>query len=139
MKRAASVFSLIVLAVAGCGCNRAPDNKDAVRQGVLDHLQKNAALDLNQLNVDVADVQFEGNRAVAKVAFKPKTAPDQGMSMSYTLERQGEKWVVQGRGAGHGGTGMGGGAPQAAPADPAGKGGELPAGHPPVNQAPPAK
>jgi hypothetical protein len=139
--------------VAG-GCNRAPENKDAVRQAVTEHLSKNAALDMNQLNVEVADVKFQGNEATASVAIKPKSAPEQGMTMSYTLERRGEKWQVKGRGSGHGGgMGMGGGTPNAAPdagqmppghppASAAGgntKAGELPAGHPPVNAPAPAK
>ena len=146
----ALVLFAAALAVVGVGCNRAPDDKEAVKAGVVEHLQKNAALDMNQLSVDVGDVKFEGNRAVAQVSIKPKTAPDQGMSMSYTLERRGDKWMVQGRGAGHGGMGMGGGAGMgggmgmgkggdsgAGAAAPKGAdGGDLPAGHPPVNQTP---
>ena len=136
------------------GCNRAPQDKEAVRQAVTEHLSKNAALDINQLNVEVADVKFQGNEATASVAIKPKSAPEQGMTMSYTLERRGDKWQVKGRGAGHGGgMGMGAGAPGAMPGAgemPAGhpptnapggntKSGELPAGHPPVNAPPPSK
>ena len=159
MKR---TYALIVaaLAVAGVACNRAPDNKEAVKAGVIEHLQKNAALDMNQLNVEVGDVKFEGNRAVASVGINPKSAPDQGMKMNYTLERRGDKWIVQGRGAGHGGMGgggaMGGGMgmggtdlkdqphggampPPGVKGDTKGGSGELPAGHPPVNQTPAPK
>lgn len=117
------------------GCNRAAEDKQGVRQGVLQHLQKNAALDLNQLDVNVTDVKFNGAEAVASVAIKPKSAPDQGMSMSYTLERRSDKWEVKGKGAGH--TGMPGAGQVSptpeAPATGRGRSGELPAGHPPVN------
>jgi len=88
----------------------------------LTHLSKNAALDVNQLAIDVTDVKFNGNEATATVSIKPKSAPEQAMSMSYTLERQGEKWLVKGKAAGHagGGGGMGapmeGGAPSSSPA-----------------------
>ncbi len=120
-------FLAIALAVFLSGCNRAPENRDAVRQGVVEHLSRNAALDMNQLDVEITDVKFQGNEATAAVAIRPKTTPDQGMTMSYTLERRGEKWQVRGRGAGHGG-GMG-----AATPPPQTGGGELPTGHPPVN------
>jgi hypothetical protein len=118
------------------GCNRAPENREAIREAVTEHVTKNAGIDMNQITLEVGDVKFEGNEATAAVSFKPKGAPEQGMNMSYTLERRGEKWVVKGRGAGHGG-GMGGGmgspmgsGPGASGAEP---GGELPQGHPPVN------
>jgi hypothetical protein len=128
------------------GCNRAPENKEAVRQAVTEHLSKNAALDMNQLNVEVADVRFQGNEATASVAIKPKSAPEQGMTMSYTLERRGDKWQVKGRGAGHAG-GMGAqgagempaGHPPVSSPDAASQRGDLPAGHPPVNSPAPTK
>jgi hypothetical protein len=147
---------LICAALLIAGCKRAPENRDAVKQAVIDHLSTVAGLEMSQLDVDVADVQFKDNEATAKVSIKPKTAPEQAMSMSYTLERRGDKWLVRGKGAGHGGGGGMGSAPapQApaaggelpsghppvnSPEGGAGKGGELPAGHPPVNQAPQKK
>jgi hypothetical protein len=148
------IRSPYIIAVASAlvivGCSRAPENRDAVREAVTEHLSKNAALDMNQLTVDIADVKFQGNEATASVAIKPKSAPEQGMTMSYTLERRGDKWQVKGRGAGHGG-GMGtegGMDPQPGSGMPSGhppvnapggtKSGDLPAGHPPVNSPPPA-
>ena len=141
-----------------CACKRAPDNKEAIQAGVIEHLKKSGALDLNQVEVAVGDVKYQGNEAVANVSFKPKSAPQQGMSMSYTLERRGDKWQVKGRGPGHGGGMgggmMGGGQPGAAGEMPAGhppvntpggqpgagtKSGDLPAGHPPVNAPAPQK
>jgi hypothetical protein len=93
------------------GCNRAPEDKDAVRRGVIEHLKKGAALDLNAVDIDIKDVKYQGNEATAQVGFKPKNAPEAGMTMSYTLERRGSEWIVKGRGAGHGEKGgmMGGG------------------------------
>jgi hypothetical protein len=144
----------LCFAVLFVACNRAPGNKEAIRAGVLEHLQKGAALDLAQLDVDVTDVKFEGNKATAQVSFKPKASPQNGMNMSYTLERKGSKWEVIGRGTGHGGAMggmMGGGAPAGemppghppteSPAEGGSKPGgtELPPGHPPVNAPPPKK
>ena len=69
----------------------------------MDHLNKNTGLDLKSMDVDVKNVTFQGNRATAIVAFKPKVSPDAGMTMNYTLERQGKKWIVQQKAGGHGG------------------------------------
>jgi hypothetical protein len=138
-----------VLLVAGC--KRAPENSEAIRQAVIEHVKKNAGIDMNQINVEIRNVKFEGSQASAAVSFKPKGSPDQGMSMSYTLERQGDKWVVKGRGGGHGGMsgGMDSGGTRGAGDLPSGhppvnnpgaaSGGDLPAGHPPVNQPAPKK
>ena len=114
-------------------CNRAPESKDAVRQGIMDHLGKNTGLDLKAMDVDVSNVNFQGDKATATVSFKPKSSPDAGMSMNYSLERQGTKWIVQ-KTAGSGGHGGAAAPPPSQPpvGDPAG--GALPAGHPPVEQ-----
>ena len=115
-----------------------------MRDGVMEHLSKNTGLDLKSMDVQVGNVTFQGNQATASVSFKPKSSPDAGMSMNYTLERQGPKWIVQqkaGGAAGHaGGMGMpegaappnpGAHAPGSTP--PATAAGEaLPPGHPPV-------
>jgi len=163
-------FAVILLAfnlLLTFGCKRAGDNKQAVHDSVVQHLAKNAALDVNQLDIDVTDVKFNGNEAVAAVSIKPKSAPQQGMNMTYTLERRGEKWEVKGRGAGHAGMGAGsgpmGGPPagavpeagaaesgsHAATPEPKGAlgdapgsggtaGGALPPGHPPVTAPAPS-
>ena len=135
---------MVVLALSAC--NRAPADREAVRKGLMEHLSKNAGLDMSAVDLEIKDLRFEGNEAKAEVAFKPKSTPDQGMSMNYTLERRGQDWVVKGRASGHGGA-AGGMAPQQPSANPlppghppAGsdtKAGDLPPGHPPVN-APPA-
>lgn len=125
-----SLYLFLALVAMAAGCNRPPQNEAVVRQALMDHLRDNVALDLNQLDVAVNDVKFNGNQATANVAFKPKSAPDQGMSMSYTLERRGEKWTVSGKGSGHGGA-MGSSAGAPSPSGEAA--GEVPPGHPPVN------
>jgi hypothetical protein len=117
---------VLAAAVLLAGCNRAPQNEEAVRSGIIEHLSKNSGLDLNSMDVDVTSVSFNASEAKATVAFRPKGSPDQGMSMNYTLERRGGNWVVKGRAGGgtpHGGTG----APTQQPG-----GSDLPPGHPPV-------
>jgi hypothetical protein len=83
------------------------------------------------MDVSVTAVTFKQNEAEATVAFASKGSGGaaQGMTMRYTLEKQGGRWVVKGRsdsgqhGAGgmQGMPGMGGAMP-----------GEMPPGHPAV-------
>jgi hypothetical protein len=88
------------------GCNRGSQDKEAVRQGIVDHLQA-GHFDLTKMDMDLKSVQFNGARADAIVSVYIKGgSAAQGMSMKYQLERQGGKWVVVGRadaGAPHGG------------------------------------
>jgi hypothetical protein len=140
---------LVLAAVVAAGCGGAPKNKEAIRQGVVEHVTKNSGLDVNAMNVEVTNVEYKGKEAHAAVSFAPKNAPGQGMSMNYTLEQQGSKWVVKGKagggtGAAHPGAGMpgqGSGAmpPGHPPTGATGQGNptDLPAGHPPVGGAKP--
>jgi hypothetical protein len=95
-------LTTLLLALCLAGCNRSAQNKEAVRQGILDHL-KERQFSMTTMNVDVTAVQFNGTHAEATVSVYPKaaTAAD-GMVMKYKLEQQGGKWVVAGRGEGAG-------------------------------------
>ena len=126
---------LLLIALLIAGCKRAPQDKEAIRVAIMDHVTKNAGIDMSQINLEVGEVKFSGNDATASASFKPKGSPAQGMNMSYTLERRGEKWFVKGRAAGHGGMGGGMGSPMGSGPDASGaeRTGELPSGHPPVN------
>jgi hypothetical protein len=141
------------LVLLGCG-SRGAQNETAVRQGVIDYLAQRTDLNMKMMQVDVTSVSFRQDEADATVSFRPKGAAGGGMQMRYTLERQGSRWVVKGKGrpgagqephgkvpgggmpgAGqspHGGAAMPGGMPGGAPAtgtpNP-----DLPPGHPAVN------
>jgi hypothetical protein len=128
---------LILLALLAllCACNKAPQTKDAVKQAIIDHLGKGSGLDITLMDVDVVSVSFTGDQAKAMVSFRPKSSPDQGMQMNYTLESKGNKWIVQKK-AGGGAGGPHGDAVVTPPVTPSG---DLPPGHPPVNPAAPSK
>ena len=139
----------VVLLLAGlavlAGCNRGGiENKEAVRQGVIDYLAGRTSLNISSMDVSVTSVTFKGDEADATVTFAPRgaTGAGQGMSMRYTLERKGNRWVVKGRGdSGNHGRGMGADPANphsAMPPMPGGAGspspsGEMPPGHPPVS------
>jgi hypothetical protein len=135
--RIASTLTLTLL-LALTACHHAP-NQDAVRQGVLDYLAGKKNLSMGGMNVDVANVTFNGDKAEASVNFTPKNGPaGSNMTMRYTLEQKDGKWVVTGKADSgsnpHGGSGavppgmtnpheggampggMGGATPGAAPA-----------------------
>src|SRR5262245_36566774 len=114
------------------GCNRGVESKEAVRQAIIDHLSKRSDLNITSMNVEVTSVSFKPNEAVALVTFAPRgTAPGQGMSMRYTLERKGSQWVVTRR-ADSGQEPHGGAAPGA-------PSGGLPPGHPPLGTQKPGE
>ena len=130
---------LAALVLVSCGSNI--NNKDAVKKGVLDYLDKRkqqTGLDMSLMNVEVTNVAFEKNEARATVAFVPKGAAGGAMTMTYVLERRGSQWVVRGRqesGGPHGAGGMppGGAMPPGAGMQGGGANPHLPSGHPPVN------
>lgn len=127
-----------------CACSRNINNKEAVRQGVIDYLNKRSAetgLDTKLINVDVTSVQFQNNDAHAAVSFNAKGATGGAMLMNYTLERHGDKWVVKGRAESgmnpHGAQGMPSpGSDSLQPAPPGRQAQPLPPGHPPIGGTP---
>jgi hypothetical protein len=122
----------LLLAVGGC--NKATQSNDAVKSAVMEHLKKGSGLDLGQMDVDVTSVKYDGNKADAVVSFKPKSAPDAGMQMSYQLESKGGKWEVVGKSGMGAAAGHGGGMPGASGSMPGvgGAGSSMPPGHPPA-------
>ena len=122
-------MALIAAMMLAASCARDIQNKEAVRQGVVDYLtarQAQTGLNVTLMDVEVGSLTFSDGGAVAHagVLFRPKQG-DGGMQMSYTLDRKSGKWVVRGHaeGPGHGDNAM--------PPLP-----ELPPNHPPVDKKP---
>jgi len=104
------IFFVLSLAFALAGCQRSARNDTAVRQGVIDYLSQKG-LNTQAMDVNVTNLNLNGNQADAKVTITPKGGnPSQGMSIEYTLEQHGDKWAVTGRkeagGTPHGAGGM---------------------------------
>lgn len=96
------ILTTLLLALCLAGCNRSAQNREAVRQGILDHL-RDRKFSMTTMSVDVTSVQVNGSHADATVSVYPKTATAaDGMVMKYKLEQQGGKWMVTGRGEGAG-------------------------------------
>jgi outer membrane murein-binding lipoprotein Lpp len=100
---AALIFTLLLAACA----RKNIENKDAIRQAVIEYLnsrQSQTGLDMSTMDVNVTAMAFERDTARATVEFRIKNG-DAGMQLNYTLDRKGDKWVVQARqdgGQGHG-------------------------------------
>jgi hypothetical protein len=121
-----------ICALGLSSCSKDIQNKDAVRQGVVDHLKarKNLDLDLSSMQVEVTAVSFRENEADATISFVPKGgSPAQGMSMKYTLVRNGAAWQVKQKAEATNNPHSGGST--APPAEVPG-GATLPPGHPPM-------
>lgn len=92
------IVSVLLILLSAAACNRGGQNKDAVRQGVVDYLSGRKDLNIASMDVDVTAVQFNGNKADATVTFAPKgVSGAQGMTMRYQLEQQDGRWAVVGR------------------------------------------
>lgn len=110
--------------LAATACKQSNQTPEAVRQGVIESVANR--VNLAQMDVNVAAVNFKGSEAEATVEFRAKGGgPGSGIQMKYTLENQSGKWVVKGKSEGGGsphGQGATGGQP-------------LPSGHPPLGDS----
>jgi hypothetical protein len=122
------LFTAAALAsVLLAGCAKNIDTTDAVRQGVVKYVAKKA--DVQNMDVSVDSVSFRGKEATANVSFRPKGDPKQSITMSYTMERQGDEWAVKGSNMQrHGQTPPGTELPPGHPSTQPGA--QLPPGHP---------
>lgn len=122
---------LACLALAGCHHNL--QNEDAVKQGVMDYLSTRQGLNVSSMNITIASMIFRDNEVDATVTFAPKdSSAAQAMTIRYTLEKKGDRWVVKPRaGGGNPHEGMTGGNPHGGMGTPGETGtGALPPGHP---------
>lgn len=109
-------------------CGNDLKTKEKVQAAILERLKAHSGLDLNSIDVNTTEVTFENNQAHATVSFHPKGDANlkSGMTMKYTLEARDGKWVVTklGDSSGHS---------MSNPMQ-SGNGGNLPAGHPSLDQ-----
>ena len=157
MKRIALAAWLSAALLISGGCKNQPSDNDAIRVGILQHLNGVGTLNMSAMEMEMRTVSVNGNQAHAEVVFRPKTGapPGAGMQVAYNLEKRDGAWVVQK-------TQPAGGMiqhpdPNANPhqssdvhsgslpnfsdiVNPAGAApqGQLPPGHPPINSQPPS-
>lgn len=122
-------------------CSRSGlENDEAIRQAVAKYLtarSDSTGIDPSAMDINVDAVAYERDVARATISFTIK-GTDQGMQMNYTLDRDGDEWVVRGpqdqTAVPHAFPSADDQIPGEAPQTPA-----LPPGHVPVEGATPAK
>jgi hypothetical protein len=90
------IASAVLLIALLAGCKNANQNTEAVRQGVLEYLQK-AGLNVGGMDITVTGTKFNGNQADATVNMGVKGSGTTAMSMTYHLELKDSKWTVVGK------------------------------------------
>lgn len=77
-------------------CKSKPDDKEAIRAGIINYLASLKTLNVNAMDVIVTQASVNGNQAQAQVEIRLKNGPPDGASMklSYNLEKRGEEWAV---------------------------------------------
>ena len=123
-----AVTAVLCASILLLGCKKDIQNKEAVRQGVIDYFAKRQ--DLSAMDVAVSSVSFRQDEADAMVYVTPKGSPGAGgMQMKYLLERKNNRWVVKGRSGSAGGDANPHGGSLAIPQG-------LPPGHPSLPASP---
>jgi hypothetical protein len=94
----AAVMSLVVLGLAGLAtCHRLGGihTKAAVQEAIEEHLKQQPNVFFQNMTVEVGDVTFSGDTAVAQVRFRSKQAPNLAVGMVYRLRKAGDRWRVE--------------------------------------------
>jgi len=97
MRNVAAVLGLSAALLLGGGCKKQPNDNEAIRAGIMQHLNGVGTLNMSAMEMDIRSVSINGNQAHAEVEFRPKTGapPGAGMQVAYNLEKRDGAWVVQ--------------------------------------------
>ena len=83
------------LALAGCSGSKQVESKEAVQKAIEAYLAQRQNLMLANMNMEVAEVKFEGETATADVKFRSKQNSSLAVNVHYKLKRRGDKWEVE--------------------------------------------
>jgi hypothetical protein len=97
MKCALFVSILFTALVFSGGCSKHEGDADLIRDGINQHLASLKTINLSAMTMNITSTSIQDNQAQIKVEFIPKTGAPAGASMqvSYSMEKQDGKWVVQ--------------------------------------------
>jgi hypothetical protein len=97
MRKVTAVLGLSAALLLGGGCKKQQSDNDAIRAGIMTHLNGLSGINVNAMVMDIKTVSINGNQAHAEVEFRPKTGapPGAGMQVAYNLEKRDGVWVVQ--------------------------------------------
>jgi len=97
MRKFVPILGISAALLFGAGCKQQLSDNEAIRAGILQHLNGVGTLNMSAMEMDIRSVSINGNQANADVVFRPKTGapPGAGMQVSYNLEKRDGAWVVQ--------------------------------------------
>jgi len=77
-------------------CKSKPDDKEAIRSGIIKYLGSLNTLNVSAMDINVTQATVTGSQAQAQVEIRLKNGPPDGASMklSYNLEKRGDEWAV---------------------------------------------
>ena len=78
MKRIALAAWLSAGLLISGGCKNQPSDNDAIRAGILRHLNGVGTLNMSAMEMEMRTVSVNGNQARAEVVFRPKTGAPPG-------------------------------------------------------------
>lgn len=85
-----------VLLLCTAACKPKPDEKEAIRAGVVKHLAGMQGLNVPNMEILVTQYSVNGTQATAQVEIRAKSGKNSGgsMNLSYNLEKRGNEWAV---------------------------------------------
>ena len=93
---------LLLLSLGLVACQQEPsapeatqetDPKQTAEKAIRSYLESRPNLAMDRMDLEVEDVQVEGDAAVAKVIFRTKEG-EGAMPFTYNLRREGDGWAV---------------------------------------------
>lgn len=91
-RRGMVLVAALLLACAG-GCKKAASDQDAIRASIAQHLKEDSTLNMAAMDLDVRQININGDRAQAQVEFRLKQG-GASMQVAYNLERRDGAWSV---------------------------------------------
>jgi len=85
----------LAVVLSGCGKSTGLPSKAGIQAAIERHLQQRPSVVLKNMTLEVQDVKFEGDRAVAEVKFRSKQAAEIVVGVRYELRKAGDHWEVE--------------------------------------------
>ena len=89
-----ALMTIFLMASQGCGKIQNTDSKEAVQKAVEAYLLERQNLMMANMDVEVAEVKFEGDTATADVKFRSKQSSQMVVQIQYKLKKSDTGWQV---------------------------------------------
>jgi hypothetical protein len=87
----------VLFGLAGCAQKPARNNQADIERALREYLNKKPSVSSQAMQIQIQQVQYQGDTAEADVLFRSKTNPDASVTMKYVLKQTGPgSWQVEG-------------------------------------------